>query len=127
MRKGLEDLRDEIAAAMSVLAPKLEGLRNYSRLDLQPATMASVVHAIRTREQRLARLQEAEAALGTLNGKVDNLDDDGHPTLPTFEISADSLKDLEEELAEVRAGREEFMVEKEAVGGRVTFGSVDKD
>ena len=91
----------EILARLAEFAPVLEGLRDYQRLNLQPATQTEIADAIADYERRVAKLQATVAALQDLLA-------DGHPDLPVREISQSALRDLQENASTIQAALAKF-------------------
>lgn len=93
--------RDEVAAAVAALAPILEGLRDYARLNLGADTAAIVAQEIHDYERRLALLQTTLTALNALLG-------DDYPNLPVREVEQAVYDDLQTQADTIAAALAKF-------------------
>lgn len=84
---AVEQALVEVADRLEALAPKLEGLRDFQRLNLAPHTLEEVTQSIGDYSRRVDLLAASQKALQALM-------DDGHPDIPVREIDASSLADL---------------------------------
>jgi hypothetical protein len=96
-----QDAITEITAELEAIAPVHEGLRDYALLDIQPATKAEVDAAIAVYDRRVALLEKTRTAL-------EELVSDGHPGIPTREISQAAFMDLQENKRTIDAALSRF-------------------
>jgi hypothetical protein len=87
MTTKVEEAVAEIAAAIDVIAPKLEGLYDLARTNIKEESRPPVAAATGVYERRLALLTGAKTAL-------DNLLADGYPVLQEFGVPETVLEDL---------------------------------
>lgn len=107
----------EITTTLETLAPQHEGLRDYSRLNIQEATRREITDALDDYERRRVLLEAAKAANQALV-------DDGHPDLPQREVSASALADLQDQLDTITAARALFQ-SNAATGLGLTAGQAE--
>lgn len=107
----------EIAETLDLIAPQHEGLRDYSRLNIQEATRREIMDALEDYERRRVLLEAAKAANQALV-------DDGHPDLPQREVSASALADLQDQLDTITAARALFQ-SNAATGLGLTAGQAE--
>ena len=100
----------QIVATLAAIAPTHEGLRDYARLNLLPATLLDIRASLEDYDRRVQKLQLAKTALEGLVG-------DGHPDLRPREIASAALRDLQENLASIAAAREQFVSNEAATLG----------
>lgn len=93
---AVADAIAELQAVLPGLELQREGLTDFAALDLQPETAAVVSTLRQGMDARLALCQAARSAL-------QNLLDDGYPTLQTLEVGADVLGDLESQVQSLTA------------------------
>jgi hypothetical protein len=102
----------EIDAQLAATAPKLEGLRDYERLNIQEGTRREVNDAIADYVRRVTLLSAAKASyqtlLDTAVAQSKALVEDGAPDLPVRQISAVAVADLQEQLDTITAARALF-------------------
>lgn len=110
----LDALQTEIDAALAVLAPIIEGLQDYARLNIKPETMTAVTEALKLYQDRQKVLTIAQKALA-------GLEDNGYPDLPAQEVSALVYDDLRDQEATIEAALAKFKTE-EAVTVVITPG-----
>jgi hypothetical protein len=91
----------EIEKALDDLELPLEGLRDFERLNLDTETMTRVREA---RVQYTTRQNKLNQALNFLNELVN----DGYPTLDIPEVSLSVQKDLEAQQASIAAALAKF-------------------
>ncbi len=91
----------EIDAQLAYIAPIHEGLRDYSRLNLNPDTLVEVNGAIALYDHRVALLTTAKTALEALNG-------DGYPDLTIPDVSLSVKADLDANQATITAAQAQF-------------------
>ena len=92
----------EIQDALAVVSPQLEGLRDFSRLNLtQPESPSVVQSAIVDFERRDHLLIAALNALTALNA-------DNYPDLPNREIEQNVFNDLKEQVTTIEAAFAKF-------------------
>lgn len=97
----VDDAVVEIDAALADMAPKLEGLEDYRRLNLKDATQAQVQAAIDQYSRRKALLEQSRATLAALQG-------DGYPDLTIPDVSISVLEDLQENADTIEAALKQF-------------------
>jgi hypothetical protein len=102
----------EIDAQLVAVAPKLEGLRDYERLNIQEGTRREVNDAIGDYVRRVDLLNAAKASyqtlLDTAVAQSKALVEDGAPDLPVRQISAGAIADLQDQLDTITAARALF-------------------
>jgi hypothetical protein len=108
----------EVEERLKLFDPQLEGLRDYERLNIQPATMEAVKAAIKAYEERIRLLHELENALKGLLA-------DGSPDLPIFEVDAAVLSDLQENAATIAAALARFRSAGAAGSLELTAGAIE--
>jgi hypothetical protein len=110
----------EIDDQLVVIAPQHEGLRDYARLNLQDGTRREIDDAIGDYDRRVRLLTEARATYVTGRAAMvasnQALVDDGAPTLPTREITAAAVADLQAQLLTITAARGLFVVQASTLG-----------
>jgi len=97
----------EIQEKLDALAPQLEGLRDFERLNLIPEAHEIIRQAIGDYERRQQRLVGARSYLTELV-------DDGHPELPVRQIDRAAYADLLEQLTTIQAALAQFTAERAA-------------
>jgi hypothetical protein len=120
VRSAIEAAMAEIDAQLTEAAPKLEGLRDYSRLNIQEGTRREIDDAIGDYERRVGLLTHAravdQASLDNLVAVDKALTDDGAPTLPERQISPAAIADLDEQLSTLGAARSLFVTQATTLG-----------
>ena len=101
MPTAVDQALEEIAAALLVMGPQHEGLRDFARLNLAESTLTEIRVSISQYDRRLALLLNAKAALFALVG-------DGHPALDIREIPASAYDDLRTNAATIEAALAQF-------------------
>ena len=91
----------EIEAALAAMAPEHEGLRDFARLNLEPATLATVQSFTAAYDKRFAALTAALT-------KCRLLIEDGYPELALREIADSEFKDLQANAATIEAALAKF-------------------
>lgn len=103
----------EIDAALTVITPQNEGLKDYARLDLQEDTRREIQEAIGDYDRRVQLLHAAKLAYQTLADQavaaVQALVNDGHPDLPQRQISPAAVADLQAREEAIQAARALFV------------------
>jgi CRP-like cAMP-binding protein len=87
MATAVDDALAEVTAAIAAMADPLEGLLDYSRLNLEDDARREVQEAIADYDRRLARLLEFQTA-------ADALLSDGYPDLKARDISESARENL---------------------------------
>jgi hypothetical protein len=98
------DARTEIAASLAAIAPQLEGLEDYERLNLGPDAQGEIEESLEQYNRRVKLLEAAKKAL-------DELIADGHPELAAREISDVAYQDLRQNMATIVAALAQFRQE----------------
>jgi len=110
----------EIDTQLTQTGPTLEGLRDYSRLNIQDGTRREIDDAIGDYDRRVNLLNSAKAAYQTQLDLVTAADkaltDDGAPTLPERQISAAAIADLDDQLSTMGAARSLFVPQATDLG-----------
>jgi hypothetical protein len=101
---------NEIQAALAVIPPQHEGLRDYARLNLQRETQQEVITTLEQYDRRVRVLEAAQKALELLLA-------DGHPDLTPRAVSAAVVQDLQANLATITAARLQFVSDTTTVLG----------
>lgn len=83
----VDEALEEVSAAILALEPVLEGLYDYSRLNIQPETLTIIQNTIAEHERRKALLTAAELGMTQLL-------EDGYPLLPVHEVNQLVYEDL---------------------------------
>jgi glutamyl/glutaminyl-tRNA synthetase len=91
----------EVEAALDSLAPQLEGLLDFSRLNLHDDSRQEIDFSIAQYRRRQSLLQLALNALVALVG-------DGYPALDVRQISAQAFSDLAENANTIEAALAQF-------------------
>lgn len=107
----MDELIKELSSAESVLAARVEGYRDFSRLNLSEPAQLEVQSAFTFTQRRVDLLHKAVDALSALKA-------DGYPTLPKIIVTTDVIKDLIANYEGLKAALAEF----QTVEGKVTFG-----
>jgi len=115
----VDEAISEITSALTDIAPKHEGLRDFSRLNLHPDTMQAVQAAIGQYDRRVALLQDAKE-------KLVNLRNDGYPELDIPEVTEAVLTDLKENEATIEAALKQFHPETASTLGLSSGAPVPK-
>lgn len=102
---AVESAITEITEALSVLQPDLEGLRDFRRLVSHQDTIEAVDAAIIDFQQRVSRLETAQAACVALMA-------DGHPSINQRIVPATVLAELTENLETILAASKLFKPEE---------------
>lgn len=92
---------DEITTAITTIAPAHEGLRDFSRLNLQRSTQEEVLASLQQYDRRLQLLTTAKAG-------IDALLKDGYPDLVPRKIADAALQDLAANEATIAAALKQF-------------------
>lgn len=98
---ALADWIVELQAAKETLLPELEGLRDFSRLNLSGRSAEEVQATLQAGNRRLDLLDSAINVLTRLQG-------DGYPTLPTRVVSTEVLDDLQGNIDTLEAAFRRF-------------------
>jgi hypothetical protein len=93
---AVTDALAEIAAAVAALATPHEGLRDWTRINLQAPAAAEIRAALAQFDKRAAALAAAKAALEALVA-------DGYPALEPRPVDAAVLGDLRDNAATIAA------------------------
>lgn len=112
----LDQLTQELTQAKAILEPQIEGLHDFSRLNLKPETQAAVATATTDFQRRLDLINAALTALGDL-GK------DGYPTVPKRDVIQDVFDDLQSNVKTIEAAFAEFEPIGEATQVIITPGT----
>lgn len=112
-------LKTELEAALAVLETQIRGLDDRQKVSLSKDTLAAIKTLDDMRHIRLGFLTQAISAIGSLRRALDNLFADGYPALPKLEVSADVLKDLQEQRADEALADAQFT---QAVSAAIVFG-----
>lgn len=96
----------EIQAALDVIRPQLEGMRDFSRLNLEHAS-GVVQQAITDFNRRDNLLEDALRALTALLS-------DGYPVMPTREVEQADFVDLKNQVDTITAAFAKFAAIKAA-------------
>jgi hypothetical protein len=91
----------EIVSTLATIQPQHEGLRDFGRLNLKPATQVEVTASLEQYDRRVHLLAVAQAALEALL-------DDGYPELAPREVAETALKDLQENARTIDAALQQF-------------------
>jgi len=110
MATPVEDALAEIIAELAEVAPQLEGLRDFERLNLQQETLIEVRASIHAYERRVGLLEDAKAAL-------ERLLEDGHPVIPVREVAPEVFADLADNRNTIQAALGTF-----SAGAATTLG-----
>lgn len=97
----VEDAIVEIDERLTTFQPRHEGLKDYSRLNLQEQTAREVGESIVAYDRRVGLLRTAKAALQALM-------EDGHPEIPVREVSLTALADLQANQSTIAAALTQF-------------------
>lgn len=106
----------EIRKYREEYGPQLEGLRDYSRLNLQDGTKAVVAEMIRVYESRMDILMHTENHLVLLN-------QNGHPDIPKREVDDAIFADLRENRSTIEAAFQRFSTSSQAASLGLTTGT----
>src|SRR6185436_17347561 len=93
---AVETALAELAAATATLSPQLEGLRDFTRLNLEDSTRREVDEVLTTTIRRVDLLGRAKDALQALLA-------DGHPDLLVRTIDVSAFQDLRNQAATIAA------------------------
>ena len=98
---AVDDAIAEIDKELRDLAPVHEGLRDFGSLNLRDETKVIVQESITAYDRRKGLLEVAR-------GHLDTLQKDGHPGIPTKDVTESVLTDLQANVDTIRAARERF-------------------
>lgn len=116
MSIAVDTLLAEIASETATFEPQLEGLRDFSRLNLQSTTAEIVASRITQYERRLDLLFIAKRAITALSN-------DGHPGIPDVTVEDAVFDDLADNVTTIQDAFGGFDLQADAVSGSVTFGT----
>lgn len=91
----------EVEAALASIAPQIEGLEDFSRLNLLSESRVEIDASIQQYRRRRALLQAANDTLTALVG-------DGYPVLDVREISQKAFADLQDNKSTIDAALAQF-------------------
>lgn len=114
----VDEALEEIIVALGSFEPLLEGLRDYSRLNINPDTMTVITDAIAEHERRMARLTAARDSLQALLS-------DGYPQLPPHKVSDSVLADIKSQRTSIDAASEHFVSDDTATTLALQAGAVE--
>lgn len=103
--KCLQDLLDEVTAAIDPAEDELRGLEKYLRLPLRLGTLAEVEALLARYQRRVGLVRTLARALQDTIACVKAVLDDGYPDLPVSVGSAGVAEDLDKELANLSSAR----------------------
>lgn len=116
---AVESALTEVTAQLEKVAPIVEGLRDFQRLNLQVETQAEITDALAVYLRRVGLLDAAKAALSALMA-------DGPADLPNQEISDVALKDLQDNRDTIGAALGQFRLEIAGGLGLISGPAKDK-
>lgn len=112
---AVEALRAELIAARDLLPPQLRGLRNMSNDPFSPEAVDALNKRIGVVDHRLTVINSTLA-------RLDELDADGYPELPPFEVSTSVLQEFELKETDVGKAVDGFSATPEATSLDVNLG-----
>ena len=101
MATQVEAALDELREALAALAPQLEGLRDYAKLELTSATAKEVATGIKEYDRRNKLMNAAVDALTVLMN-------DGYPDMAIRQVTGDVLAELEGNALTIAAALSRF-------------------
>jgi hypothetical protein len=107
---------DELNAALAVLAPILEGDRDYESLNIKDSTKTDVTKVQTANQKRNDLLKAAVDALTALVS-------DGYPDRPVTIIPAADFADLQDQINTLQAAIKDFQPEGAPVSIEIVFGT----
>jgi hypothetical protein len=120
---SISEVRIALEAGLDEVQPQIKGCINKIpdtiSADLKASFQARLV-VLQTRE---AQIKAALAALESVDGAMDVLEDAGFPTLPPMEIPASQFQEIKEEGAADDAAAAGFVATPMATGMNVTLGT----
>lgn len=111
----VDDALVEIQETLDVLAPQMEGLKDFARLNLQPGTREVVNAAIQVYERRITLLTDSRVML-------QRVATDGHPEMAIREVDFSALEDLRANAATIEAALSTFTKRVVATGMDLSAG-----
>lgn len=117
--ENVTKLLTELIVARNVIEPQIEGLTDFQRLNIQPATKQVVGETLARFDKRAKRINEAVAALESLNM-------DSYPELPNIDATEEVLADLQAQVSTIGAAFSKFGPEKASTLGVTVGAPVDK-
>jgi hypothetical protein len=109
----------EIAAALAVVSPQLEGLRDFQRLNLK-------ADARREIEASLAEYARREQLLVSARTALEGLVSDGYPAIAVRAIEAVAYADLVENAATIAAALAQFSGGEPVTDLGISAGAVER-
>lgn len=98
---ALVALKAELTEAVNDIEPRIEGLKDFARLNLLPKTAPVVDATLKAYQRRLDALNRVLREIGQLEA-------DAYPGLPTVEVEADVYTDLKSNVDTIAAAFAKF-------------------
>jgi len=112
----LADLQTELDLLINQIGPEIEGLTDFARLNLLPATKAKVLDVTKDSTRRMDCMRAASKAL------ID-LVNDGYPDSPIKIVTGDIFNDLQSNVTTLAAAFAKFAPADEAVAATIVPGT----
>ena len=113
---NLDNYKAELLAAKKLIVPQIEGLHDFSRLNLHPDTADIIAQAIVDFERRLALINTSLDSLDALNN-------DNYPTMDARLVLAGIYADLKDNVSTIEAAFGKFEPEPQAQTVTITAGT----
>lgn len=118
--------RAEFVAARAFLTPRINGLRDLISMRSDTRTEAALKawqDALEDLTRRAGKLDDAIASLDNAEAQIDDLYDDGYPTVPMFDVPPSVFQELVGQRSDLDLALEQFETDTSAqsiVTGPVT-------
>jgi len=96
-------LRAEIEAALDVIGPQIDGLRDLSRIEASEGFIIAVTEQYNEHVHRESLLTDVVQALDAVNEAMAALEADGYPATHTVDADATILAEKDKQQAEIAA------------------------
>ncbi len=90
-------LRTEITTAIDFINPEIRGLTDLTKTSISADSLNEVNIALKIRTRRLSLLQGVISYIDYLERAIQNLKNDGYPTLPYIQVTQSVFNDLTEQ------------------------------
>jgi hypothetical protein len=112
-------LRDELNAALNVLAPQIRGLHDLAAVSINPELMGFVNAQITARERRRDLIRQVLANLDTTVVSLQAVEADGYPALSPVVVAPTVFSELKGEMDDLAAAAAVF---KADIASRMAIG-----
>jgi hypothetical protein len=116
-------LRAEIDAALAVIGPQIDGLRDLSRIEASEGFIIAVTEQYNEHVHRESLMTDVIQALDAVNAAMEALEADGYPATHTVDADAALLAEKDKQQAEIAAAFSLFVSPAPATTLTVTLGT----